>query len=221
MRRSLLLAVFLLGCSSEEASQGEGTLDTGVADTNVGPDTALFEDSLAIDTGAADSAIDSSADSSSGDADVAIDSAPDSVVDSSCDAGAIEVTLTADVFADCMPIVAADPVHVSGMITVKNTSGCAIGPVTSESGVLKSGATAWASCKIDKIDLGVIAPGATKTASYTKTAGTLSHDPGVSLCGGTGGKCGSDVTVELTVFGVGSPTGNPVAAPSGSYVCAF
>lgn len=199
------LAVALVGCSSSDDTTIVG--DTGTGDTAA--DTAIGD--TASDTGTADSAADTASDTGG-------DTGGDSTADTGGDtAGTVEASTTATVTANCMPVVPADPATIGGTLTVKNGSASSVGPVTVEFGVLKTAAgVAYATWKIDKIDLGTIAAGATKSQAWKKTADTYSSDPSDAICK----KCGSDVVVEITVQGLGS-SGRPVAAPVGKVSCAF
>ncbi|MBL8715267.1 MAG: hypothetical protein JNL79_04695 [Myxococcales bacterium] len=200
---SASLALFLVaGCSSEDGATVPAT-DTGTATDTAVADTIA---DTATDTGAADTATDAPADTTK----------PDVAVDGDA-AGKIEATTTGTVTGNCMPVIPADPASITGTLTVKNGTGAAIGPVTATFGVLKSGATAYATWKIDKIDLGTIAPGETKNQKWQKTADTYSSDPADSVCK----KCSTDAIVEITVFGLGTTSGTPVAAPATKIACAL
>lgn len=199
---SLALFVGLLGCSSEDGATVPDP-DTGTATDTAVVDTA---GDTSTDSGAADTAPDAPSDTTK----------PDVGVDGDA-AGKIEATTTAAVTGNCMPAIPPDPAGITGTLTVKNGTGAAIGPVTAEFGVLKSGSTAYATWKLDKIDLGTIAAGETKTQKWQKTAGTYSSDPADSVCK----KCSTDAIVEITVYGLGTTAGTPVTAPATKIACAL
>ncbi|MBK7402113.1 MAG: hypothetical protein IPJ34_39190 [Myxococcales bacterium] len=199
-----LALVLVAGCSSEDGATVPGT-DTGTA-TDTAVDTAT--DTGVADTGVADTTTDAPVDTTT----------PDVAVDGDA-AGKIEATTTGTVTGNCMPVIPKDPANITGSLTIKNSTGAAIGPVTAEYGVLKSGGTAFATWKIDKIDLGTIAPGETKSQKWQKTAGTYSSDE--TKKDGVCDRCGTDVIVEITVFGLGTTSGTPVAAPATKIACAL
>ncbi len=212
MRYPFLIALGLVACSSEDAGTAvDAATDTATTDTAT-TDTATGD--TGSDTGPKDTATDS--------AEAAVDGAtdaPDAVADALPEAGdaagKLEVSTTATIFGNCMPIAPADAAGISGTVTVKNLTAATIGPMTIEYGVLEApGGAAYATFKVDKVDLGTIAPGATKTSAWKKTTDTWSSDPSDHICK----KCGKDAVVRLTMFGLGTTT---IASPSVSVSCAF
>lgn len=181
------------------------------------------------DTGLADSATDASADvpgDSAADSAVVDSASPDTTSDVSTDVGdagdaasSVELKLEVAVGANCMPIVPADPLSVTGTLTVKNLTTGTIGPVTASFGTLAvPGGASFATYTIASIDLGTIGPGATKTGTFTKNPATMSIDPvATPICK----RCADKVEVETTVYGAGSSVGRVIRSVPVPISCAL
>jgi len=208
MRSILVFFACIVGCSSETSSDGVST--DAASDTNPTADTRV--DGATVDA-PTDTATDTFVAVDSSDAaEAASDTAPGDA------SGKIVASTTATVTANCMPIVPADPATIGGTLTVKNGTGAPIGPVTAELGVLRApGGAPYATWKIDKIDLGTIAAGATGEKAWKKTADTWSSDPADQICK----KCSTEAVVELTVQGLGTTSGTPVASATTTVSCVF
>jgi hypothetical protein len=215
---AFLTSVSALACGGSEDDAGGG------APSDVGADVGGADArSDAGDSGALDTSVDAPVDAG-GDAvaDAPADAgsdAPIEVGDATSDAGAgLVFTLTANVFEDCMPIVASDPVHITGNLTMKNDTGATVGPITATAGtVSKPGSAPFGTFGLKSFTLPAIATGGSESGGYEKDAGTFSP---ASAC--TSIACGSSVVVELTLFGPGLPSGGVrVASPAVTNSCAL
>jgi hypothetical protein len=108
----------------------------------------------------------------------------------------IEVT---ELFEDCMPIAAADPVQMRGRITVKNNTGAAAGPIAMADGAfLTANQTPVATFKVTPVQIAVLAPAATGTVDIEKIQPSMVPADGCSTL-----QCGTKFVVEVTLTGPG------------------
>jgi hypothetical protein len=113
------------------------------------------------------------------------------------DAGGGDLTLSmsnVQMWANCMPIVPADPWHLDFDITYDNSAGTtpATAVVTSVTALFSAAGNPTLDITVTPTTVGPVAAGASSTVTHTKTASTpdLTNDCGL---------CGSDVTLEVRV----------------------
>jgi hypothetical protein len=188
----LVLASGLLGCASSASSPGDGGSDA------------------ASDAGASDGPL-------------AGDGGPDSTLPLEAGTGAeagvaaFVATVRLDrLFQNCQPIVAADPLQVTGTLELMNTGGIPIGPVTASQAILTSeGLMELGRFSVGSVQLDAVAPGATASVPIMKTMGSLMPANGC----GTG--CGMLVRVRLPISGPNVPTGAIINSPLMPLTCAM
>lgn len=131
------------------------------------------------------------------------------------------MTLVTTLTEDCMPVVAPDPLPIDGMLRVTNTGSAPIGPLHVEAGLVVQllGGETLATFAIAPIDLPAIAPGATGSAAFTKTAGSLAGGAGLSGCDVVA--CGAAVRIALLLTGPGIPDGARASSEPLTVGCAF
>ena len=108
---------------------------------------------------------------------------------------------------NCMPTVAADPLSLGGSLMVTNTGPIPIGPITLSSGLitLLLGGDTLATFAVTPVTLPVVPPGQSGTIAFTKTAGSLAGDAGLSGCATV--PCGTPVRIMLRLAGTNLPDG--------------
>ncbi len=216
--RALAWATTLLvmACGGSESSDGptdtggiDGSFDGSGVDTSAPADVGL---DTKTDATAADTTADSTAETS---ADSIAEASPDTAADAVVDApSGLTITVTPTIFEDCMPIVASDPVSITGDVTVRNDTGASVGPITATFGTVRTpGGAAFGTYKLKSLSIPAIAHGASSSAKFQKEPSTFSP---ASACASI--KCGSSVEVELTFFGTGLPTAG-LAVKSTAVTC--
>jgi len=108
---------------------------------------------------------------------------------------------------NCMPVVASDPLSLRGSITLTNTGTVPIGPITLSAGLVIRvlGGETMATFAVTPVTLAAVAPGQSGTVDFTKTAGSLAGDAGVSGCEIV--PCDSPVRIALRLTGPHLPDG--------------
>lgn len=207
------------GCGSEtlpEAPPTVGPSDAaGAPDTSTGTDAATPVDAAPPrDASAPDVAPPDAT------ADAPVDAAPDApAVDAAPpDAGAVVASVKiTNLFMNCMPVVAKDPIAVAGSVDVTNSTPGTIGPVAGSRGEIRSAAGALLTTfdLTTALSIGPLTAGQTASANFTKRP--TSAVPAAQCATLT---CNSDVTVSVALTGPGLP---PTTARSGPVRvnCAF
>jgi hypothetical protein len=117
------------------------------------------------------------------------------------------MTAVSTIGQNCMPVVAADPLSLSGSITLTNTGTVPIGPITLSTGFVTRllGGDTLATFAVTPVTLAAVPPGQSATVAFTKTAGSLTGDAGVSGCEIV--PCDSPVRIVLRLTGPHLPDG--------------
>lgn len=102
---------------------------------------------------------------------------------------------------NCMPIIASDPMTLTGSVDVTNSGGVAIGPITASDGIIvHEDGTELGRFTIAPISISAIAPGANGTAMLTKNGMSLTPANGCSTV-----PCSAPVRVEIPISGPNIP----------------
>jgi hypothetical protein len=108
----------------------------------------------------------------------------------------IDVT---QLFENCMPIAAPDPVQMRGRITVKNNTGAAAGPIDIADGAFfAANQTQIATFKVKPVTIAVMAPGDTGTADIEKVQPSMVPADACNTL-----QCGGKFMVQVTLTGPG------------------
>ncbi len=144
-------------------------------------------------------------------------------IDGGSDAGVSfrSMTMVSTLTRDCMPVGGADPLALAGSVVVTNTGAVPIGAIHVGQGLVVRllGGDTLATFSIDPIDLPALAPGQTRTASFTELAGTLVGPSGLTGCDIV--PCGTPVRIELVLSGADLPDGARAASEPETIACAL
>jgi hypothetical protein len=211
----LAVCSFAIACGGPAASDAGDVLGSDSADSTMPTDGADANDSSMDALDATDASTDAGVDVG----DDAIDATPDSA-DANDGGGTVSLTAMVTVGSigqNCMPIVAPDPLSVSGSVDVSNTGTATIGPITSTSGaILSESGMEIATFAIDPISIAAIGPGATGSATFTKTSGTLMPANGCETV-----PCNATVRVAIDLSGPNIPSGARAISAISRVECAL
>jgi hypothetical protein len=134
------------------------------------------------------------------------------------DGGTLQATLSFTLLnQDCMPVVAPDPVQVSGTITLANNGATPVGPISGSTGAfLSAGGVQLASFQITPVNLGSIAPGGTVSSAFDKVVNSLMPAAGCNTIA-----CSSMVRTIIFYDGPGVPPGSFADGGLMPFTCAF
>jgi hypothetical protein len=111
-------------------------------------------------------------------------------------------------FENCMPIVAADPLQVSGTLEVMNTGAVAIGPLTAMEGILTTdGLVELGHFALGAVTIPAVPPGQSQGVTINKVSGSLM---GGQVCGPG---CGMLVRIRVPISGDNVPAGAIASSP--------
>jgi hypothetical protein len=108
-----------------------------------------------------------------------------------------------DLFENCMPVIAADPITVKGTVTIQNGTNSAIGPVSFLEGTFLDPKTnaPIATFKLKPVTMQAVPPGGSQTVNIEKQSNSASPSNGCSTL-----TCSSQVIVQVDASGTGVPT---------------
>lgn len=137
-----------------------------------------------------------------------VDSGSGDVTDATADAtptvSFIAMVHITQLSQNCMPIIASDPMTLTGSIDLQNTGGVALGPITANSGsIVADTGTELAHFTIAPITIGTVAGGATGTSMFAKDASSLMPANGCNTVA-----CSSPVRVVVPISGPNVPAGS-------------
>jgi hypothetical protein len=117
--------------------------------------------------------------------------------------------------ADCMPMVPADPITLTGHAEILNNGSISVGPIQFTAGrILRLTGEELATFSVAPIQDVVIKPGEGMSPKITKVANSLK--PAFDC-----GTCGTSVRVELAYAGAGLPAGAKVVSSDVKISCAY
>jgi hypothetical protein len=122
-----------------------------------------------------------------------------------------QITIT-DLFENCQPIVAADPITMKGSITIGNGTSTSIGPISFPGGTFLNpqGHAVIAGFKLQPVTMGAVGSGQSLTVDIEKQQNSAEPSNACATL-----PCGGQVIVEVNASGPGIPanariTTNPI-----------